>query len=549
VGSETDIAVVGVGCRFPDARNPADFWRNIGTGLVSAREVPDEELLLARVSAAELRAPDLVRVAARLPNVTDFAGRFFGYTPEEAEAIDPQQRLFLEVCWEALESAGHPAFSDAPITGVFAGCHAGPYSARLLAAKAEREGWMAAFGDVSLHLGGLGDFLAARVGYKLGLRGPTVGIQAACSSALHAVHYAVLSLLDGECDIALAGGATVLEPVTGYRYSPGGDLSQDGQCRSFDARATGTNYSSGVGVVVLRRLSDAQSDGDTVLAVIRGTAVGNHGADRAGFTAPSPSGVADLVAAALRVAGVPGERLAYVEAHGSGTVLGDQIELRGLSKGLRTSRTGFCGLGSVKANIGHAGPAAGIAGLIKAVHIARTGELPPHPLFERQDYLANSPFTISSSGGRTDDPERAVLVNTIGFGGTNAAAVLGAPPPPLRAGAPEPGLVRLVLSARSQLDLDEMCARLADELEPGELPLGDVAYTLRVGRARLPVRRIVTAPPADVVEMLRKPTVDAEVADMDEPVVPGRRIPLPTYPFQRERYWALDRLASGATND
>ncbi|GAA3013332.1 thioester reductase domain-containing protein [Actinokineospora diospyrosa] len=508
MSAPTDIAVIGVGARFPDAPDATTFWANIAAAAVAMREVDEQALAAAGIRAAE-RTADFVPVAARLPSAADFAAEFFGYSPAEAETIDPQQRLFLEVCHEALEAAGQPSRPGGPVTGVFAGCHTTPYSAALLAAKAGRDGWLAAFDDMALHLGGLGDFLTARVGYKLGLRGPTVGVQTACSSALYAVHLAVLSLLSGETDIALAGGATVLDPMVGYRYEPGGVLSRDGYCRAFDASSTGTVFSSGVGVVALRRLGDALADGDPVLAVVKGSAVGNDGADRPGFTAPSPGGVASVVSAALSVAGVSADQLAYVEAHGTGTALGDQIELRGLIEGTRasTSRTGFARLGSVKANIGHTGPAAGIAGLIKAVEVVRTGALPPHPLFETPRHpglLAESPFHLSAEPG-TAAPDPHALVNSMGFGGTNAVVVLGPPPAPTRPSAPATDRVRLVLSARTRTELDAMSKRLADVLAEGGLPVGDVAHTLRVGRASFDERRVVTAEPGRLAAALRLP--------------------------------------------
>ncbi|PYC66839.1 polyketide synthase type I [Micromonospora arborensis] len=636
MSADTDIAIIGVGCRFPDAWTPGEFWGNVRTGHVSTRELSDEQLRAAGVDEAARSEPDFVGVGAALPGAADFAADFFGYLPPEAETTDPQQRLFLEVCWEALESSGHPARPEGPVVGVFAGASPSAYMQALFAAKAAREGLAAAVDDFDLHLGGQVDFLTSRVAYKLGLRGPAVGVQTACSSALYAVHYAVLSLLSGECDIALAGGASVSEPVAGYRYVPGGLMSADGMCRAFDARSTGTSFTSGVGAVVLRRLADAQADGDTVLAVVRGSAVGNDGSDRSGFTAPSPSGVADVVSAALRVAGVSGDQLRYVEAHGSGTSLGDQIELRGLADGIRatTGRTGFCALGSVKVNIGHCGSAAGIAGLIQAVQVAHTGVLPPHPLFEQPrnpGALADSPLYLSREAGVCADADRHVLVNSMGLGGTNVAVVLGAPPAPTRPSAPTGDAVRLLLSARNRTELDAMSRRLADVLDTGELAASDVAYTLRVGRQSFTERRVVTAPADQLAAALRLPrppaartvranrlrpvlvlppdnTAEAAVLDRlraalgpaleiaDQAVVPappgrftlllgdgtsgrdahvlpvrpsaddvdealanawlhgvdvdwaalpdpaGRRVPLPTYPFQRRRYWALDRI-------
>lgn len=645
MANDSDIAVVGVGCRFPDARTPQEFWRNIDNGVVSMRELTDDQLRAAGFTEEEIRSPEMVRIGTTLPGVEDFAADFFGYLPREAETIDPQQRIFLEVCWEALESAGHTPGNDGPVIGVFAGSAAGTYSAALFAAKTRQEGLAAAIGDLDLTVGGQPDFLASRVAYKLGLRGPALSLQTACSSSLYAVHYAALSLLAGECDIALAGGATVLEPLRGYRYLPGQLQSADGYCRSFDARSSGTNYSSGVGVVALRRLSDALADGDDVLAVLRGSAVGNDGGERLGYTAPSPVGVGDTIAAALRVADVPADLLRYVEAHGTATAVGDSIELLALTAALRetTDKVGYCGLGSVMTNVGHTGSTAGVAGFIKAVHVARTGLLPPHPTFERArdpGVLAESPFFVPTTAQVCTDADRHVLVNSMGVGGTNAAAVLAAPPQPARASAPARETVRLVLSARSRNELDELSRRIADELDKGELPVADVAYTLRVGRRSFDERRVVTAGPDGLAAALRLPrppavrtvrsgsrravvvippdgdvpaalldrlltalpdrtevrrdTVTAgtdsrfailvghgspgpdshvlptDTDDLDEAIEEaiavawlhgvtvdwealaggtGRRVRLPTYPFTRRRFWALDRFSPFTTPD
>ncbi|MDR3033398.1 MAG: polyketide synthase, partial [Kitasatospora sp.] len=296
------MAIVGVDCRFPEARGPQEFWRNIAEGRVAVHELDPKDLRAAGLTDEEIAAPDYVTRAARLEGAEDFAAEFFGYSPAEAESTDPQQRLFLETCWGALEAAGHAASAGSLMTGVFAGSGPSTYMTALQVDRARTGGVLSAVDDLGLHLGGLPDYLASRVAYKLDLRGPSVSLQTACSSALTAVHHATLSLLSGECDLALAGGACVVEPLLGYRYRPGDIQSRDGYCRPFDAMSTGTSFSSGVGVVVLRRLADALADGDRVLAVVRGTAVGNDGAARSGFTAPSPAGVARVVSAALGVA-------------------------------------------------------------------------------------------------------------------------------------------------------------------------------------------------------------------------------------------------------
>lgn len=641
--NDTAVAVVGIGCRFPDAWTPEQFWANIDNGVVCMRPLSDEVLRRSGVDESTLQADDYVKVGTVLPGVADFAAEFFGYTPREAELIDPQQRIFLEVVWEALERAGHGASMDRSTIGVFAGTGPGPYTAALFAAKARAEGVAAAFGDLDLTLGGEVDFLPSRTAYKLGLRGPAVSIQTACSASLYAVHYASLSLLAGECDIAIAGGSAVQEPLLGYRYKPGRALSEDGQCRSFDHRASGTNHGSGVGVLVLRLLSDALADGDTILAVLHGSAVGNDGSDKLGYVAPSAAGITRVVSKALQISGVRGDKLRYVEAHGTATPLGDQVELAALTDALRetTDATGFCRLGSVMSNIGHTGPTAGLAGLVKAVNIARTGVLPPHPSFKRPrepGVLADSPFTISTKLGQTDE-ECFVLVNSVGMGGTNAAVVVG-PPPALTAPARRPTAggerLRLVFSARNRTELDALSRALADSVSRGDAPLTDLAHTLRVGRRQFEERRVVVAEPDRLAAALRLPRppavrtlrsaarraaiVVAESAGLpaetlarlkaalpaDTPVAtdvaavpadrfvvlvgaggagPGRylfrvdaadqhdevdaalveawlhgvaidwarvapdtarRVPAPTYPFTRSRYWALDRLSLGS---
>jgi len=641
----TDIAVVGIGCRFPEGPDHQTFWDNLVAGTVSTRVQSEDRLRASGMSHAELTAPSFVPVAATVPDVELFAAEFFGYSPAEAEMVDPSQRLFLEVCWEALESAGHaPAAHGAgPVVGVFASGGPSPYIVALQAARLQSGGLAAAVEDLGLALGGTADFLASRVAYKLGLRGPSVGIQTACSSSLTAVHYAVLSLLSGECDLAIAGGAATSDPLVGYTHVPGGVMSEDGHCRPFDAHSTGTAAGAGAGAVVLCRLADALANGDPVLAVVRGTAVGNDGSVRSGFTAPSASGLAGVIAGALAVAGVAPHTVRCVEAHGSGTPLGDAIELRGLAEGLHTAagtagtpppRSGTCALGSVKANIGHAGWAAGIAGFIKAVQIAHTGVVPPHPTYERPrdpGVLADSPFFVPTRPVPVAAEDGwHILVNSMGLGGTNAAAVLAPPPPPTRPPAHTGDVVRLVLSARTRTELDAISRALAARLDAGA-PAGDVAHTLRVGRRAFAERRVVTAPADRLAAALRLPRpplvrtrrsepatvllVTPEGGDaiahtlrkafggrsevvgperagerpgthvlwlspaaapsgaqvlapgldgLDEAVTTawlhgaevdwdhlahggrGRRLVLPTYPYERRRYWALDQIAPAA---
>jgi phthiocerol/phenolphthiocerol synthesis type-I polyketide synthase E len=531
VSADTDIAIVGVGARFPDAWTPEEFWANIDAGRVSMRPFTNGELRAAGVGDALLESPDYVRTGVRLPGVEEFAASFFDITPAEAEVTDPFQRVFLEVCWDALESAGHPPTDDGPLTGVFAGASFSTYAMLLYLDQFRHRGY-SAIADGDIRRGSLFDFQPARVAHRLGLRGPAIGVQTACSSSLTAVHQAVNALLAGDCDIALAGGSGGTVPEAGYRRDDAGIASDDGLCRPFDATSSGTAPGSGVGVVVLRRLGDALDDGDRVLAVVTGSAVSNDGADRPGFTAPSPRGVSDVVSAALRSSGTRPDELCYVEAHGSGTPLGDHVELMGLAAVL-TGSPGHTGLGSVKANVGHCGSAAGIAGLIKAVHIAHTGVLPPHPAFSRPrdpGVLAGCGLRIDTEPGHCDDPGRRVLVHSMGQGGTNVAVIL-APPAPYPAGSrPDTGPARLVLSARTRADLDEISRRLADVIDVGELGIRDIAHTLRVGRRHFREHRRVVAVP-DAAACAARPDRTAITAALRTPRPPAVRTVVPTCRF------------------
>ncbi|HTJ66846.1 MAG TPA: thioester reductase domain-containing protein [Actinospica sp.] len=566
---DTRIAVIGLAGRFPDAWEPDEFWRNLCSGRISTREFTAAELEAAGVDERRRSAKGYVPVGTVLPGYDRFDAEFFGIPPLEAETMDPQQRIFLEVCWEALETAGHPAAPDGPLTGVYAGASFSTYAMALYLARVREIGF-GAVADGDIRRGSLPDFLPAKTAYRLGLRGPAMAVQTACSSSLTAVHQAVNALLAGDCDLAIAGGAGMVHAPEGYLYEPGGIMSEDGRCRSFDAASTGTASGTAVGVVVLRRLSDALRDGDHIRAVIHGSAVNNDGAERAGFMAPSPGGVAEVVAAALRNADTHSSELCYTEAHGSGTALGDHVELLGLTEALRdgSATTGSCGLGSVKANIGHCGSAAGIVGLIKGVYIAQSGEIPPHPSFTRPrdpGILADSPFRIDIEKTKSEDQGRRILVHSMGQGGSNAAVVLGAPPQVRRETGSEDA-VTLILSARSRGALDAASRRLADEIESSDVSLTDVAYTLKVGRRHFEHRRAVTGDRAKLVAALRMPRppaartvrvtpqgpysgstdlVDAWLQgyDVEWPVTAGaRRVPLPTYPFERKRFWALDRL-------
>jgi acyl transferase domain-containing protein/acyl carrier protein len=485
--SKGAIAVVGMAGRFPGARNIDEFWRNLREGVESLVHFSDEELAAAGVSRELLANPAYVKSGSPLDRACDFDAAFFGINPREAEVMDPQQRLFLECAWEAIEDAGYDVDRLPGPVGVFAGSSMNTYAnAHLLANPAA----VASVGPYQAMIGNDKDYLSTRVSYKLNLRGPGVTVQTACSTSLVAVHMACQSLLQGECDMALAGGVSVMFPQrTGYLYQDGMIFSPDAKVRPFDAKGKGIRAGEGVGIVVLKRLEDALAAGDSIRAVILGTAINNDGDNKIGFTAPSIDGQAEAIIAAQSRAGIDPGTIGYVEAHGTATPVGDPIEIAALTKAFRTrtQATGYCAIGSVKSNVGHLDAAAGVTGLIKAILSLQHGEIPPSLNFEEpnpQIDFANSPFFVNSAlrkWSKSDIPRRAG-VSSFGIGGTNAHAVLEeAPPREVRKPTADPQV--LVLSARSAAALDSMAERLAKHLESNpNVDLGDVAYTLQVGR-------------------------------------------------------------------
>ncbi|PXW62161.1 type I polyketide synthase [Methylobacterium sp. B4] len=499
--SETDIAVIGMALRVPGARNTREFWENLRGGVSSIRPLTMEELDAAGESPARSRLPNYVAVCADLPDMEGFDAGFFGMSPKEAAVMDPQHRHFLECAWEAMESAARPPEREAGPVGVFAGCGMGSYFYDNVLSHRELVEETGLF--LLRHTGNDKDFLTTRASFLFDLKGPSVNVQTACSTSLVAVHSACQSLLARECDMALAGGVTIELPHRrGYLAQEGEILAPDGVCRAFDHRAAGTVFGSGVGVVVLRRLGDALRDGDPIQGVIKATAINNDGAGKAGYLAPSIDGQARAIVEAQGLAGIDADSIQYVECHGTGTYLGDPIEIAALTQAFRqsTGGTGFCRVGSVKTNIGHLDTAAGIVGMIKALLALRHGEIPASLGFERPNPaidFAGSPFAVAdrlTPWPRGAGPRRAA-VNALGVGGTNAHAILEAAPAARArpaAGAEGPELI--VLSARSRAALDEAGRALAAELERRpDLPLADAAYTLWSGRRHFEHRRVLAA--------------------------------------------------------
>ncbi|MGD0680205.1 MAG: type I polyketide synthase, partial [Polyangiaceae bacterium] len=505
------VAVIGMAGRFPGAGSVEALWSNLRDGIESIHAFTDEELLAAGDTPDRLRDPAYVKASGRLADIDKFDASFFGLSPRDAAVFDPQQRLFLECAWEAFEDAGYVAEKVAGPVSVFASSGASEYMMKNLASNRRI---MESLGPwLVRHTGNDANFLATRVSYELNLHGPSMSVQSACSSSLLAVHLACQSLLNGECDMALAGGSTVYsEQDRGYFYREGEILSPDGHCRAFDAGAGGTVMASAVGCVVLKRLDDALRDGDRVLASVLGSAVNNDGADKVGYLAPSVAGQARVVSEALAVAGVDAEDVSYIEAHGTGTPVGDPIEIKALTEAFRatTQRRQFCAIGSLKTNIGHSGEAAGICSLIKTVLALVHRQIPASLHFRSanpQLELATSPFFVNDSLRDWTAPpgkRRVAGVTALGVGGTNVHLLVeGCDPLGQEVGAgtgagtdagPAQGPHLLLLSAKTSNALEQASIHLGAYLRSQpDSALADVTYTLLAGRKSFSFRRAIVA--------------------------------------------------------
>lgn len=496
------IAVIGMSGRFPGASSIDVFWQNLCDGVESITFFSDQELASAGVDADTLHNPRYIKAGAILEGIELFDAAFFGFTPREVEIMDPQHRLFLECAWEALETAGYAPRTSTGRIGIYAGASLSSYLLNNLHTNRDHA---ASLGDIQTLIGNDKDYLTTLVSYKLNLTGPSITVQTACSSSLVAVHLACESLLNSECDLALAGGVTINIPhKAGYFYQEEGILSPDGHCRAFDARAQGTVGGNGAGVVVLRRLEDALASGDSIQAVIIGSAVNNDGSGKIGFTAPSIDGQATVIAEALAMAGVEPRAITYIEAHGTGTPLGDAIELAALTQALYTPRiqAPFCAIGSVKTNIGHLDTASGIAGLIKTILALKHKLIPPSLHFEQPNTkidLEHSPFyvnTILAEWEAEYGPRRAG-VNSFGIGGTNAHIVLEEAPAPKRV-AQHSSWQLLVLSAKTRLALERSADNLLAYLSRYQAQNhADTAYTYQIGRSAFSHRMMLVCHSAE----------------------------------------------------
>ncbi|WP_394829001.1 SDR family NAD(P)-dependent oxidoreductase [Pendulispora albinea] len=494
---ESAIAIVGMACRFPGARNLAEYWRNLRNGVESIASFGADELDRAVVDPAEASDPHYVPSRAILDDVESFDAALFGFSPREAELTDPQHRVFLECAWEALEHAGYDPKRYAGQIGVYGGAGANTYLLFNLASSGQIVG---SGPTLQAFIHNKNDHLTARTAYKLNLRGPAVTVQTACSTSLVAVATAAQALLNYQVDMALAGACTITVPQrSGYLYHERGIGSPDGHCRAFDADAKGTVGGNGAGVVLLKRYSDAVAAGDTIYAVLRGAAVNNDGAMRVGYTAPSVDSQAEVIALAQALAGVSPESIGYVEAHGTGTPIGDPIEVEALTQAFRrgTDKKGFCAMGSVKTNIGHLDTSAGMAGLIKTVLSLRNREIPPSLHFDKPNPridFANSPFYVNSALRDWPAPHatpRRAGVSSFGLGGTNAHVVLEEAPPQEPSDPARPWQL-LVLSGQTVSAMEAVCRNVKDHLKQNPaIKLSDVAYTLQIGRQPLPHRRML----------------------------------------------------------
>jgi len=493
----SEIAIIGLTGRFPGAKNIDEFWKNLQNGIETISFFSDEELLSSGISSSVLNDPNYVKARATLEDVEVFDASFFGFNPKEAEITDPQHRLFLECAWEALECAGYNSEIYKGTIGVYAGCSLSDYLLNVYLNPNSIE----SIDHHQLAIAGDKDYLTTRVSYKFNLTGPSFTVQTACSTSLVAVHLACQSLLNGECDMALAGGVSISgSRKAGYFYKHGGIESPDGHCRAFDAKAQGTVGGEGVGIAVLKRLDDALADGDRIYALIKGSAINNDGASKVSYTAPGIDSQAKVIRTAQIIAEVEPDTITYIEAHGTGTSLGDPIEIAALTQAFRTrtQKNNFCAIGSVKTNIGHLDAAAGVTGLIKTVLALKHRQIPPSLHFEQpnpQIDFINSPFYVNSSlcewkSDINGIPRRAG-VSSFGIGGTNAHVILEEAPV-VEPSSPSRPWQLLLLSAKTSTALSTAIANLAAHLQQHQdLHLADVACTLQEGRRTFDHRRMV----------------------------------------------------------
>ena len=570
------IAVIGMSLRFPGAKNTEEFWSNLINGVESIRYFTDEELIKEGVDQSILKDPNYVKAAPILENVEYFDASFFNFSPGEANILDPQRRIFLECGWEAFEDAGYDPANYEGAIGVYAGAGINMYLLNNLISNKEI---LKSAGEQQILISSDKDHLPTHLSYKLNLTGPSINVNTACSSSLVAIHLARQSLLLGECDMAIAGGSTVIVPnKSGYFHVEDSILSSDGHCRAFDADGDGTIWGSGCGIVLLKRLEDAIADGDNIHAIIKGSAINNDGSQKVGFTAPSIEGQVEVVAQALASAGLNTTDIGYIEAHGTGTKLGDPIEIAALNEVFTDDRKilGKCAIGSVKTNIGHLGAAAGVAGLIKTVLSLENEMIPPSLNFstpnskidfEKSNFYVNN----KNTEWKYSNNVRYAGISSLAVGGTNAHIILGEAPRLTNSNTDNEFEKQvIVISARTPQALDVAVSQLADYLEVhNNISLKDVAFTLQLGRRAFQYRKaVISSTIQEAIIMLRSNDPNkllysesiendvnlncfnspkeklmirwlrGEVVDWSA-LAPDdcKRVSLPTYPFEKSKYW------------
>ncbi|NEO38502.1 MAG: SDR family NAD(P)-dependent oxidoreductase [Moorea sp. SIOASIH] len=529
---ELGLAVIAMSGRFPQAEDTNQFWQNLKDGVESISFFSEQELLKSGVKAELLDNPNYVKARAVMSDIDLFDANFFGYSPKEAEEMDPQQRLFLECAWETIERGGYNPDTYEGLIGVYAGVGMNDYLLRNLYPNHDPDNPVNSY---QLMISSDKDFLATRVAYKLNLRGPAVNVQTACSTSLVAVHMACQSLLNGECDLALAGGVSIHIPQkAGHLYREGMILSPDGHCRTFDAKAKGTIPGDGVGIVLLKRLNNAIADGDSIQAIIKGSAINNDGSLKVGYTAPSIEGQAAVISEAHAVAGVDPETISYIEAHGTGTELGDPVEIAALTQAFQysTQNKGFCAIGSLKSNIGHLDAAAGVAGLIKTILALKHKLLPPTLHFEQPNPkidFVNSPLYVNTtlSEWKTNGTPRRAGVSSFGIGGTNAHVILEEAPEPIKKeNSPERPVHLLTLSAKTPKALTQLVSRYHNYFETHqESAIADICYTANTGRAHFNHRlAVIASNQQELLEKLKTHQATEPVTEIFSGEVPGTRI-------------------------
>lgn len=503
-GSGQDIAVIGMAARFPGGDCVESFWENLRKGVCSIRQISHERLKSEGISDDILERDDYICVGSHLDDVAYFDPEFWGLSMYEASLMDPQHRLFLECCWKALESAGcNPTLHEGRV-GVFAGSFLPLYLLHHLKGAGLMDPTDAPLASL-VEFGNDKDYLVSRVSYMLNLTGPSIAVQTSCSAGLVAISTAAQFLASGHCDVALAGASSIIFPQAGYQYVEGFINSPDGVCRAFDANANGTVLGDGVGVIVMKRLEDAIAAKDPIQAVVKGTAINNDGREKISYSSPSAKGQAAVVRQALKSANICQEEIQYIETHGTGTKIGDPIEVRALGEvfGKENRNDNPCALGSIKPNIGHANIAAGVASFIKTVLILKHGEIPPTININQLNEelrLENTPFFVNEklrAWPRPKEGLRTAGVTSLGIGGTNCHVVLQEWPE-TEGGTWSESVARgshvLCLSAKTPSALSRACKNLADFIQNSPaVDLGDVAYTLRFGRAEFDYRAVVVA--------------------------------------------------------